>query len=220
MPRISSRPAAVLASDVRPGAGSRLREEEVQKTHHQRQRSNPTRVLFRPWPSTISSTPVRAGAADAANADEHLRPERVPGQNPSSRWRTVGYREGGNHAWPQAGGRVQRILSCFTRRLEEAAEAQERSAKCKYQQMTRSGRDPLHARRHRKTNAGSFWVQFPNSTIRSRRAAIPANGRRKVLGDSGIQGWRVLLPRQRRVPGGRQPAERADGPVPAVQPRR
>ena len=46
--------------------------------------------------------------------------------------------------------------------MEEAAEAQEKICKMQYQQMDKSERDPLHARRA-EDECRQLLVQFPNS---------------------------------------------------------
>ncbi len=71
------------------------------------------------------------------------------------------YREGGSHGLAQAEAEYKDFI-LFYPQLEEAAEAQEKVCKMQYQQMDKSERDPLHARRA-EDECRQLLVQFPNS---------------------------------------------------------
>jgi outer membrane protein assembly factor BamD len=71
------------------------------------------------------------------------------------------YREGGSHGLAQAEAEYKDFI-LFYPQLEEAAEAQEKVCKMQYQQMDKSERDPLHARRT-EDECRQLLVQFPNS---------------------------------------------------------
>jgi outer membrane protein assembly factor BamD len=71
------------------------------------------------------------------------------------------YREGGSHGLAQAEAEYKDFI-LFYPQLEEAAEAQEKVCKMQYQQMDKSDRDPLHARRA-EDECRQLLVQFPNS---------------------------------------------------------
>ncbi|MGA2273864.1 MAG: outer membrane protein assembly factor BamD [Bryobacteraceae bacterium] len=71
------------------------------------------------------------------------------------------YREGGSHGLAQAEAEYKDFI-LFYPQMEEAAEAQEKVCKMQYQQMDKSERDPLHARRAEE-ECRQLLVQFPNS---------------------------------------------------------
>ena len=71
------------------------------------------------------------------------------------------YREGGSHGLAQAEAEYKDFI-LFYPQLEEAAEAQEKVCKMQFQQMDKSDRDPLHARRA-EDECRALLVQFPNS---------------------------------------------------------
>jgi outer membrane protein assembly factor BamD len=71
------------------------------------------------------------------------------------------YREGGSHGLAQAEAEYKDFI-LFYPQLEEAAEAQEKVCKMQFQQMDKSDRDPLHARRA-EDECRQLLVQFPNS---------------------------------------------------------
>ena len=125
------------------------------------------------------------------------------------------FREGGANGMAQAEAEYKDFI-LFYPHMEESAEAQNRVCEIHYKQMDKSDRDGTQTLRA-EDECRSLLVQFPNSKFAPEGGAAAA----QYSGESG--GARIrrreLLLEARNEPGGRQPAERAGGPIPAVSAR-
>jgi outer membrane protein assembly factor BamD len=91
------------------------------------------------------------------------------------------YREGGVHGYAQAEAEYKDFI-LFYPQMEEAAEAQEKICKMQYDQMDKSDRDPVHARRA-EDECRQLLVQFPNSKFAPEAQQYLRNVQ-EVLGDA------------------------------------
>jgi len=172
MPRNVIRPAAVLAVDVRPGARSGCAKKKYENPIT-KDTQQPDKVLFDRAVDDIEHARFEQARLtlqtlmNTYDTSEYLAKSKLA---VADSW----YREGGNHGLAQAEAEYKDFI-LFYPQLEEAAEAQEKVCKMQYQQMDKADRDPLHARRTEERMPAAPGA-ISEQQIRSRRAAIPANG--------------------------------------------
>jgi outer membrane protein assembly factor BamD len=159
MSRNVIRPAAVMAVMcalvVAPGCGKKKYENPITKDTQQ-----PDKVLFDRAVDDIEHARYEQARLtlqtlmNTYDTSEYLAKAKLA---VADSW----YREGGSHGLAQAEAEYKDFI-LFYPQLEEAAEAQEKVCKMQYQQMDKSERDPLHARRT-EDECRQLLVQFPNS---------------------------------------------------------